>query len=1195
MQCVLNYGTITIMANFHSHIKVISRGAGRNAIAAAAYRRAAKMKDNEEDKMHNYTKKGEVVFSDICIPEDSPDWVKEIGGNREGENYKSSEILWNKVEKFEKRIDAQLARELEFSLPVELTLEQNLELAKNYIEKNIVSRGMIADWSYHNKDGNPHVHVMMPTRKANDTGFGLKERLWNSRTVTNELREALANDINCALQKHGFDARVDHRSYKELGIELTPQVHLGAVEKMSDRNIKTEIMSIYMDINSQNLTIIADNPHALLSKINIQKSTFNYDDVASNLYNYTNSKSSIIEVDPALFAKQNTSIEFLTKAKIARILQTIEYHDSVFTTDKIEKELKDLTTNYKQLARAIVQVKNADNVISLGFGDDGKERFTTANMLSIERNIQSDVAKLKNNIFALIPDKTIDKVLSDYELFTGKKLTEEQDNAVRHIVGKESISCIVGRAGTGKSFSLAAAKSIWDNQGNEVFGVALSGIASDGLVKDANMNSRTIASFLLSVENSSIKLSNNSVIVMDEAGMTDSLSMQKVIRLTEEAGAKLVLVGDPAQLQPVGPGASFRAILEKTGFAEIQTVYRQKEEWQRQATVKFSQANTAEAVQSYYDNGCVFMLGSSNEAINKLTEDWGNLRANSNKDISKYLVIAHRNADVQLLNSTLRNMRAKNSELSEGYTVKNIVSGEEREIKIAQNDRIVFLKNDKKLGVANGRFATITYVNYSESGKVIDFNVKLDGNDKELTINPTSYNNFDYGYAATVHKTQGVTVDHSFVYGGGNLNSSLTYVAMTRHKETTGFYASTEQYKTINVLKDRVSRLDVKDSVLNYLDDIDDYAGRRGIETSQKTLKQIIVDGLRRAKDSMITAITGNERVESQGTEQQQEPVKATIDKEYAKLVGEYAMSRKQFGMVYSALKPKLEALGYDKIPTKDHQAMEIISKFDEYQDFIKLNNSKNELAYKVIENIEACSQAIELNKLKIEDIIKHADQHELKSRWDNCKEYSKIQNNDEPRSYELALQLTSDDKSLEIAKKLGINESKMQSKSNQLILAYVLNKAGLGQLTKSLPAVNYVDIMRANANNRNSVYIAEEQELKEFLIEYTEIQIIQVKLMQEKVISKDNSLVEKSNEYSKKMAAMQGKYPNIEKVLDKKFEQGKYNFLNKASHKGGYEAVYQRLIQGKSTSEDYAAFHNKLAQELLKKQSLDLSNGINK
>ena len=155
-----------------------------------------------------------------------------------------------------------------------------------------------------------------------------------------------------------------------------------------------------------------------------------------------------------------------------------------------------------------------------------------------------------------------------------------------------------------------------------VQGIALSGIAADGLSKDAGIQSRTIESFLYAVDQRNLTLNENDVIVMDEAGMTDSVSMMAVLKSVREARAKLVLIGDHAQLQPVGPGASFRALLERLGFAEIQTVYRQKEPWQKDATVHLSSGRVAEALNAYETHGCLHFENTAQDAMSLLVDDW---------------------------------------------------------------------------------------------------------------------------------------------------------------------------------------------------------------------------------------------------------------------------------------------------------------------------------------------------------------------------------------------------------------------------------------------------------------------------------------------------------------------------------------------------------------------------------------------
>jgi ATP-dependent exoDNAse (exonuclease V) alpha subunit len=269
----------------------------------------------------------------------------------------------------------------------------------------------------------------------------------------------------------------------------------------------------------------------------------------------------------------------------------------------------------------------------------------------------------------------------------------------------------------------------------------------------------------------------------------------------------LVLVGDHAQIQPVGPGATFRALLERLGFAEIQTVYRQKEQWQRAATASFSAGHVPNGLASYAERDCVHFAGDESHAMSRLIEDWFKARALYSKNLDQYLVVAHRNKDVQMLNQLLRMERIQRNEIEEGYSVDSKMG----EMKISRGDRLLFLKNDRSLDVANGRFATISSVEFTESGKATSFTVLLDGTTKEVSINPKEYSEFTHGYAATVHKVQGMTVDHTMVYGNGYFwNRHLTYVAMSRHRESCHLYVNDPD---ISSLTKRMGRLGMKDSL----------------------------------------------------------------------------------------------------------------------------------------------------------------------------------------------------------------------------------------------------------------------------------------------------------------------------------------------------------------------------------------------
>lgn len=988
------------MAIYHATCKPISRGAGHSSTAKAAYIGCKQITDERTSEKFNYNKKQGFLGGDIILPDCIDLKI-------------SSSKLWNMAEAAERRCDSRVGREWEISLPCELTQEQRQALAIDFTRQIANLYGVACEYALHapSKNGderNYHVHILTTTRKINADGLlGEKSdiELDNKLTALHKLpttqqqilkmRKLIAEITNRHLELANLEERVSHLSYEDQGIDKVAGVHKGkAVTEMERRGIKTDVLEI--DKNRQEI-----NQLMLGLKTQIFDDGAELSSLQKELYK--------LGVEAKLELNNGGEIsQLLNKNQVNKILEAIEYHDAVFTDKTLSNYLKHSFDNYRLLEHSIGEVKQAKNVISLGFGDDGYERYTTSNMLGVEREIQDNVGKFKRSSFEVIDEKKVVTAIGNYETITGKKLTEEQNNAVMHIIGNERISCIVGRAGTGKSFSLASAKAIWDSNGNTVYGIAVSGIATSGLSKDANINSRTVASFLLSADGGYLKLDNKSIVVMDEAGMTDSISMQKVTSVVEKSGAKLVLVGDPAQLQPVGPGASFRAILEKTGFAEIQTVYRQKEDWQRQATVDFSQANTGAAIQSYYNNNCVQLMATNDIAMQTLANDWQSLRNETGKDISKFLVVAHRNVDVRYLNELLRQIRVNNKEIADGYEVTNIVAGKARETKIALNDRIIFLKNDKALGVSNGRFATVSYVNFSESGKVVSFDVKLDGSDEYITIDPSKYSDFDYGYAATVHKTQGVTVDHSFVYGGGNLNSSLTYVAMTRHRDSTCLYASKEQYADIEALKARVSRLDVKDSVLNYLDEVDDYAARRGIETNQTTLKQILVDSLRAAKDRIVGLFTGQQHsfvAQTMGDVESGQAIVVVSTKECAKVVAAYVQANNDFISVYSELKVKLAELGFEKV-SYEAEDYAVISKMPEYKEMVKLSDIRSDSAHTVLANLEESSVALGLNKVDIEKLQKYATEHEIKLRVEGYANAAKL---GLPERYKLAYEIMKD------------------------------------------------------------------------------------------------------------------------------------------------------------------------------------------
>lgn len=234
------------MASYRFEAQIIGRGTGRSATAAAAYRAAARIADARTGDVHDYTRRRGVEHAEILLPRDAPEWMADRAA------------LWNAVEAVEKRKDAQLVRELLLNLPHELDHAQRRELVREYLRGELVSRGMVADFSIHlpGRDGdnrNHHAHVMLTMRALTGDGFGPKAREWNQTDQLEGWRESWAAYQNRALERAGHSARVDHRSLEARGIDREPEHHLGPAASAMERRGEPS------DIGDDNRAIRARN------------------------------------------------------------------------------------------------------------------------------------------------------------------------------------------------------------------------------------------------------------------------------------------------------------------------------------------------------------------------------------------------------------------------------------------------------------------------------------------------------------------------------------------------------------------------------------------------------------------------------------------------------------------------------------------------------------------------------------------------------------------------------------------------------------------------------------------------------------------------------------------------------------------------------------------------------------------------
>ena len=753
------------MAIYHFSVKVIGRGAGRSAVAAAAYRSADRLHDERLDRDHDFTNKSGVVHSEVLLPENAP------------EEFADREKLWNAVEAFEKRKDAQLSREIEFAIPREMNQAQGIELARDFVAREFVDQGMVADLNVHwdigaNGLAKPHAHVMLTMReivtdKDGEAGFGAKVRDWNATARVEQWRERWADHVNARLTELDIDARIDHRSLDAQGIGLEPQDKIGsAASRMEGRGLEAERIEQHREIAQRNGARIIAQPRVALDAITRQQATFTNHDLAMFVHRHSDGR--------------------------------------------------------EQFNAVMGAVRSSPELITLGKDGRGEDRFTSREMIETEQRLQCAAEIMVERERERVSEANRKGALAQAEA-AGLVLTGEQRAAFEHVTDGRDLGVVVGYAGTGKSAMLGVAREAWESAGLNVRGAALSGIAAEGLENGSGIASRTIASLEHGWAQGRDLLGPRDVLVIDEAGMVGTRQVERVLSHAADAGAKIVLVGDPQQLQAIEAGAAFRSVHERHGGVEITEVRRQHEGWQRQATRELATGRTGEAIAAYADRNMVHVAETREAARGELIERWDRERQ-ADPDASR-IILTHTNAEVRELNEGAREQMRASVDLGDDVSIKT-----ERGDRIfANGDRVMFLRNERSLEVKNGTLGTIERVSAqnmavrTDDGRRVAFDVK-------------EYCDIDHGYAATIHKAQGMTVDRAYVLATPGMDSRGAYVAMSRHREGLAIHFGRDDFANQGKFVRTLSRERAKDMAGDYAkaDPARAFAARRGITVRER-------------------------------------------------------------------------------------------------------------------------------------------------------------------------------------------------------------------------------------------------------------------------------------------------------------------------------------------------------------------------
>ncbi len=446
-----------------------------------------------------------------------------------------------------------------------------------------------------------------------------------------------------------------------------------------------------------------------------------------------------------------------------------------------------------RVEKEIAGLKARGEVIQLLGG-----KMTTREMLEIEQSALATAHKMTSNSTHQVPVGALNKALAETPT-----LSVEQVKMIGHVTSDGGLKNVIGDAGTGKSFAMRSARGAWENAGYTVRGVALAGKAASGLQGGSGIRSQTLHSLLADLQNNRDKLTPKTVVVLDEAGMIGSRQMSTLIENVSKSGAKLVLVGDPKQLQAIDAGGIFRRLSDELGASKLEDIRRQTSAGHRQSVKDFAHGKAEEALKYFSDRGLLRSGKDHTETMEKMVSEWS-LSRNPERP-GEHLLLAATRADVRELNQLARESMRDQGRLSEDEHNYG-ESG-----KVAEGDRVKMTRNSAILGVKNGDLGT---VKSASDGRLT---LEMDSG-REVITNSDEYDHITHGYAITLHAAQGATVDRAAVLLDQRMsNREWSYVSASRSREETVLYGTDNQIRDLQTLSQTMSRSEQKSTSLDHL------------------------------------------------------------------------------------------------------------------------------------------------------------------------------------------------------------------------------------------------------------------------------------------------------------------------------------------------------------------------------------------
>jgi conjugative relaxase-like TrwC/TraI family protein len=576
----------------------------------------------------------------------------------------------------------------------------------------------------------------------------------------------------------------------------------------------------------------------------------------------------------------------------------------------------------------------------------GDQRFTTTELLAAEERIVETATRLTRVHMATVAPGLVAEVAEHHPHLDGEQL----DGVRKLLTSGNGVDLVIGQAGTGKSTMLRAARVGWEAAGMKVIGAAVAARTAADLEAGTGIPSSSLAQILADLKRGG-ELTNKHVIVVDEASLVGTRALDELCNRASSAWAKVVLVGDNRQISSIDAGGALRTLANEMGdhVVTLTTNRRQAgddQAWEREALAALRDGEISPAVQAYLEHGRVTLAGTIDEARQRLIDDWWAVHRDHTTAI-----MAVRRVDVATLNELARARRQAGGELG-----RELVMGEKA---FSVGDRVIFERNQRVQGadehnrvareetvrIRNGTFATVVGVvdpagerelvdartregdvalgrgidqgdvargrgtdqgdvahqdraAQGDVARAVGLVVTLD--DGRRVVLPVEYvsTSTSLGYALTVFRSQGITVDHAFGLAGAGLSQEAGYTQLSRGRLSNNLYVASSdnpRWEIGHYAEDRALR-DQMDELRTSLSHSEEQRMARDNLPSWPTIDPDQLDAAYRQFDQLGRALTTTapigvlqELLEHRRLEQEAEQA-GRVDGEVRKETGQLAL-----------------------------------------------------------------------------------------------------------------------------------------------------------------------------------------------------------------------------------------------------------------------------------------------------------------